>query len=67
LGLLAIVALIIFFMTPQQPGSTGERIRSAVQNQVKETSERLGNAWDAAKQDTQNIKSDIQENRRPER
>jgi hypothetical protein len=67
LGVLAVVALIIFLMSPQQPGSTGERIRSSVQNQVHETADRLGKAWDAAKQDTQNIKNDMQNTQRPER
>ena len=53
LGVLAVVALVIFLMTPHQTGSTGERIREAAQKQIQETSDRLGTAFDAARKDVQ--------------
>jgi hypothetical protein len=53
LGILAVVALIMFMMTPHEPGSTSEKIRAATQKEVHETADRLNNAFDAAKKDVE--------------
>lgn len=51
LGVLAVVALVIFLVTPHPQGSTGEKIRQTVRQQIEVTSDRINSAFDAAKED----------------
>ncbi len=53
LGILAVIALFIFLITPHPPGSTSEKIRQAVRQEISVTSDRLNSAWDAAKRDAE--------------
>lgn len=53
LGVIAVVAIILFLMTPHEPGSTGQKMRDSVRQEVRETTDRLENAFDAAKKDVE--------------
>jgi hypothetical protein len=53
LGILAVIAIIMFLLTPQELGSAGQKIRETVRREVRDTADRLGNAFEAAKKDVE--------------
>jgi hypothetical protein len=57
IGILLVVGFIMFIMcTPHPDGSTAAKVRETVRTQIHETSDRLGNAFDAARKDIEREK-----------